>query len=480
MSTVKFERINSALAPYATHRPDTVLIDEQGRMWLPNTSGGHHLPGPGQVPLGGARLVTDGNSITAEAGAPITISLGVTTDSTWVTWAVALSEHKMRWVEQRARTSMTTLNQKDQLASWVKDTTANYLSFFEGTNSIAGYVTAGMTDAAAARQAFADLLAYLNEARSYGKFNKIFIGTIPPRGVTLARNEAHEWYNRQVRNLCAMDGYFVLLDIWKVIADPASATMSAKANHLRADDKLHTTPLGGRAIGEMVAAVWNGMSLPNNNSVATTVACRSGTNLDALYINSNPLLLGGTTGTTIGAVQGGAVVRDGWRAGFTAGTMTNTLSVVADSEGYGYAQQMAITGASSGALAVIAIDADEAVQYHSAGDYVRAFIKAQWSGAVNVDAIYVAVSTWVQSTPYIVNGHGPTIATASPADFDQRDMTVPCYLASPAVLIPGNVQVNTALSANLYVRFGAAGGAITIKGSRGGMQNLGKNPLQQL
>lgn len=426
------------------------------------------------TPLSGFRLATDGNSITAVSGGPVTTQLAPTTDAGWVTWAMGYTSLKFRWTENQAVSANTTTQRRVALPNWVPNTTANMLAFLEGTNSIAGYVTGGATETAAANLAFADLLAYLSDVRSYGKFKRIFLGTVPPRNTTAARNAANDLYNRQVRELCASDPVYVLVDFWDAMVDPTSATMFTKANYLRSDDFLHPTPKGARAMGLKFSQAVANMELPKSNLVPNSALVRS-IQSDALFINSNPLFTGGDTGSLIGSATG--TVKAGWRAGINTGTMTCAASVVADAEGIGNAQRITVSGAALNSIAQIGINITEAIPYQVANDYIRGLASIRWSGAANVKAIYAELA-FVTDANYTVQGQINTVATIAVADYDQADMAVPYIISTPASLLNGGVAANTVLSIAIKVLFGAASGAITLDVSRAGMVNLGQTVTQ--
>ncbi len=426
----------------------------------------------------GSSMVTDGNSITALAGAPVVTNLSPTADSGWVNWGLAFSLQRMRWVEQRAISSNTTNNQRALLPSWVPYTDANCLFFMEGTNSIAGYVTAGSTDIAAAALAWADLQQYLADVRAYCKFKRIILGTIPPRGAVAARNAAHDWYNRQVRNLCAADSTYLLVDFWKVMVDPTSATLSARANHLRADDALHPTPKGCRAMGKEFGRVVNLLNLPRSSLIPQSSLTRAA-DAAALFMTSNPMMTGagaapdGTTGP--GGTTG--LILSGWRAGTSAGTATSMVaSIITDADG-NQAQRLVVTGGSSGGIVRISFNSTEAIPYQVANDYFKFIAKVAWSGATNVDAIFTRTAVLTDGN-YTVDGFVYTAATQSVADYDNSDMTDPFYMVSNAMKFPGNLPVTAVLSSGIFVRFGAAGGAITLDVSTAGMLNLGQTVVE--
>lgn len=422
------------------------------------------------TPRGGAMLAADGNSITALAGAPTTSQLAPTADSGWLNWGLAFAGQSIRWVDNQAVSGHTINQRTAQLQNWVPTTIANTLVFLEGTNSIAGYVTAGNSDAVAAQLAWADMQAYLSAVRSFGKFKQIILPTCTPRGSSASRNAAHDWFNRKLRDLCSNDSFYLLVDFWRVVVDPTSTAMSARANYLRSDDNLHPTPKGCRAMGKAFATSVSGLSLPTSNLLPTSALTRA-IDSSSSVINSNPTFIGGNTGSLLNGATG--AVKAGWRAGIVSGTATAVASVGADDEGYGGSQILTVSGAASGTICGIIINATEALTYAAIGDFLKGIAKAKWSGASGVKAIYVRVST-VTDQSYSVDGFASTTATATVSDYDNADMTDNLVMVTPAIKFPGNVAPNTILSMGVYVLFGAASGAITLTVSRGALLNLGQ------
>lgn len=423
----------------------------------------------------GYRLAVDGNSIAAVAGPPSSTSLTPQDSAGFVNWALGYLEQKLRFVDNVAVSGRTTLQCLANLGSWVPATTANILLFLEGTNSIAGYVTGGMTDAQAADQAIIDLQFYIAAVRSFGKFSRMVVPTITPRGSTAARNAAHDRYNRQLVDLLSRDGFFIIPDHWSVTVDRSSATLSALANYLRQDDVLHPTPKGARWMGKETARAI-AAALPLVPTRLTPVsALHRGISSDSLFINTNPLFLGADTGTPIGTLVGGSVIKAGWRVGYTAGTPSITASVGTDPNGFGGYQQMVVTGAAASTLAVIAQNNTESLALVAPGDYLKPMFRVTWSGLSNVQAIFPRMSgNW--EAPRTVEG----FASNSPAwqvtgDFDQSDMTEPFVMSGPATRFSAAVAPNTTLSILLGVLWSGAGGA-TVRVTQAGYVNLGQSP----
>lgn len=420
----------------------------------------------------GLWLVTDGNSITAVAGAPSTVSLAPQANAGWLNWGLAFSGQTMRWIEQQAVSGRTIAQCIGLLPNWLNATQANVLCFQEGTNSIAAYSTLTGSDARAAILAWADMLTYLAAVKASNKFIRVILPTVIPRASTATRNEAHQWFNRQLRQLCANDTFYVLVDFWKVVVDPASVTFSAKANFLRADDNLHPTPKGARPMGkEWARVIGLAFGTPQSSLVPVDKMNRA-LAPTALMINSNPTLTGGTAGTAIGTATG--TFATGWRGGNTTGTATSVGSIVADDEGFGNLQRLTVTAASDGGVIAIVNNNTEALPYQSANDYLKAVAKVRWSGCINVRSIVIRISG-VWDASYSVDGFSDSAATATIADFDQSDMTDFFIMTGPAIRFPGNVAANTILSIGVFVTFLGAGGAITLDVSRAGLINLGQS-----
>lgn len=435
-----------------------------------------NLDTPSQVP--GFRLAVDGNSIAAVAGPPSSAALTPQDSAGFVNWMLAYLEQKLRFVDNVAVSGRTTLQCLANLGSWVPGTTANVLLFLEGTNSIAGYVAAGMTDAQAADQAIIDLQLYLAAVKSFNKFRRIIVPTITPRGATLARNAAHDRYNRQLVDLLSRDGIYVIPDHWSVCIDRSSNTMSALANYLRQDDALHPTPKGARWLGkESARAVAAALPLPPTRLIPVSSITRA-LSSDSLFINSNPLLLGADTGTYLGSSPlPTGPVKAGWRAGYTAGAPTVVCSNGTDPNGYGGYQQIAVTGAAAATLCAIATNNTEALTYVAAGDYLKPMYRVTWSGLSGVQAIFTRMSG---NFPGALSVEG--FASNSPAyqvagDFDQADLTEPFVMTGPATRFSNSVPPNTTLSTLLGVLWAGAGGG-TIRITQAGFINLGQSPSE--
>ncbi len=427
-------------------------------------------------------LATDGNSLSAEAGAPVNPMASFTapqTDVTWIPHALALTERRMRWVANPAFSGHTIAQRIAALPTWVPTTQANCLVFQEGTNSISIYVAAGQSPQAAAASALADLDTYLSIVRAYGKFQVIYLMTAMPRGIgsgvvdlaaASVRNLAHNIYNDGVRQRCASQQGLILCDAWATVVDPTSLNMLPKANYMRADN-LHCTQLGARAVGTMMASVFNSRRLPNSAKQPTSNLSRA-VGAGSLFMNSNPLMLG--TPSAAGVSGGTGVCAPQTRV-VTQGTITSSVaSVVAAADGIGNANRVVVSGASAGSSVFIGCNATESQQYYTAADFLECMANLRATGMSNVQGIELHVTGVFGAQNRDVAGFfSQSSITTDASKFDQSDIIVPYTMFGPTwATVDG--AAGALLQGYVKVLF-FAGGAGTFEVSRLGFVNQGQS-----
>lgn len=437
--------------------------------------------GRGAAILGApARLASDGNSIIALAGAPVapTTSLAPTTDASPVTWALAMSERRMRWVENQGVSGHSIATRTAALPTWVPQSTANVLLFLELTNSITAYVALGQSTTQVVASVLADLDTYLGAVRAYHKFQVIYLGTCTPRGVSgsvpdaLARNVIHELVNAGVRQRCANQNGLVLVDFHNAIVDRSSATLEALANTVRTDDKLHPTPKGARAMGLACATVWNKTALPNSALRPLSQFNRS-MNAASPFTNSNPLMIG--TPSAAGLVGGATGLTAPNVRVNKSGTVAAVASVVAAADGIGNAQRAVATAAASGDfIQVLTASGTESSQFYTQGDYLQGVADVRITGMVNVQAIEIVVTAIIGASNLAIAGHSTTVATAAVADFDNTDLTAPFSMSTPAFKFQAGAP-GAVFNVSVRVTWGAGGsGTCTLDVTKLGFINHGQ------
>ena len=176
---------------------------------------------------------------------------------------------------------------------------------------------------------------------------RVYWCTIPPMSstygnYTTARQSVLLAYNDWVRRQCAQYGKRVrLVDLYRVIVDPASKTSSMLSS--ATSDKLHPINYGAYYMGKELAAAWKSDGVP-------TLPLLIGSAGDAQVDETGAALFSGSTNIlqnglfNLGTPASG--VAQNWTQTATGATCTST--VVAAPSGIGSAQQLACTFTASG------------------------------------------------------------------------------------------------------------------------------------
>jgi hypothetical protein len=276
--------------------------------------------------------------------------------------------------------------------------------------------------------------------------------------------------NIRLRQLAQNTNNVILLDVYNLIIDPTSATGAAQAGMLENTAfPVHFSQKGGRTIGAALTTI---LQRVLNNGF--TFATCSG--LDAYDASNNPTpnnvftngnLLTATGGTILGG--SGAITNSGIAAGVTVATFGSvtlaTASVVADSTGFGNAQQLVGTPGAANDLMRVLTDASKATSATlvTAGDWYVAGCYLVTSGLAGQNILLgcelrVLMTANGSTTTNIRDKYTTQSSATYVSQTDYAD-----YFETPPFQIPSGV---TALSIDLQLKFAAAGTPVTMQVSR--------------
>lgn len=299
---------------------------------------------------------------------------------TWPTWVGPASLQRCQWVANFAESSQRIIwnqaaqnNLENQINSFFSTGAAaisTHCAVMIGTND----VSSKPSDAAA------ELRRQLLRLRKY----KVVLSTIYPAdatnnyatGGTYDGNTVRwQWilvFNELVKQIALeLRSFVTLVDSFAIAVDSTSSTSLAKSGML--EDGLHSNTLFAQRVGTAYAnAMCQG--LPSQYDWITSNACvQSLVNAAAPdrpgNILSNPCMVAGTTVAT----------------GFTVttnGSATNTSSLVANPNGYGNCQQLAVDMGASGDF--VRMSSGSLISEISAGDtlFAEAFVRIPASSGI--------------------------------------------------------------------------------------------------
>jgi len=423
----------------------------------------------------GARLVTDGNSLTALGGSPRNASLSPTSDFGWAGYAMGFLGQRMQWV-RNAAVSGANINQRiAAFATEVLPYSPTHVSFMEGRNAMVPVADGG--GGLSLQEACERTGAYVQQALSAGV--QVFLwthptGTVKPAsepGALVDWNRKLMAYNNFIRMLASVTRGVILVDGEAATIDYSSNTLSPKTNFIRSGNDPHLTSKGNRAMGQAFAAAAlnhtpavGGLYRPVSNYHNKVAGAGS----TARVLNSNPLFQG-TGGTATGGITG--TIAATCAAGVAAGTATTVGSTPARADGFGNDQQIVVSGASAGCTVFCRSDNSEAISYVSSGDYLYALANVSLSGMSGV--LGVEIGIYLQAGPTLSN-FGQQISATAATDYDQTDL-LDFWIATPIS------QFNLGAAVGLvYPRVNvnlAAGGGCTMKVGRMALVNAGPQGL---
>lgn len=334
---------------------------------------------------------------------------------------------------------------------------ANVVWLRAGTNDI----PAGDVDAT-----FADIEYMAREVVKAGKF--LVLSTLPPYGSAAAGGAFTSNIRAKILGLSKRLANTRILDEHAIAVNPTSATGSAKAGHLVADN-THFTPLYAKKIGAALQAILDemGQSGVSHCPASALDAYDAVNNPTSTQPFPNPTLItttGGTNGSTTpitGTVGSGLTVYA--TGGFGAASVT--ASVVAASNGIGNAQRLVgAPTANNDLLRITTRAADSAVAGRlTAGERRKGVARVRVAGltgqSVLQSLVMYVVFTNVDgtfSTRIVDLNWGGTAAQIEQADIE-RDLETGDFI------VPAGV---TSMYLDIHLKFAAAGTAVTFEASQ--------------
>jgi len=381
-------------------------------------------------------------------------------DLGFVSWAQALSSHRLQVRNPAAATGGTTTTDWVSSTYDVEKTVIPYSPGWcivcLGINDISSDVPVATT-IANFKIIFGKLLAagikvIANTITPYGAAYTIIGDAITLKNPRM--NQVNQW----MAQYASVTTGFYLVDAYSIIVDPTSTSGYSVAANQR--DGLHPSQQGARAIGAAVASVINKYAVDTQYH---TSGYSDGFDYSASAFNrmSNSLFqgAGGTTspgaGTTITATQ----IATSWTVASTAGGTSTTVcttearTLLADGDTIGNNQKLVITLTNS--TDIIYLRSGSLGARFSAGDEVYGEMYVRISGASAVKGYRCSITTTASAITYTGTDLSTTFNT-----FDQSDGVF--LLQTPHIIVPSG-----ALSATIFdfeIAFSGAGGATVYVG----------------
>lgn len=416
------------------------------------------------------KLCTLGNSLTALGGPAVTSALNPQNDWGWPAWAQGFLGPRLLFVKNAAVSGATTQDLIDAVDAGEVPDDCDWVSVMEFRNSMVPLPTGGGKTVA---EAIAEMEVLIGKLMARNPNRRLVLMTHPtgagiPSGWTGTLTEwnsqimaCNQWLRVKVLSVPGA----VLVDAEAVCIDPTSATLSPKANYVRADN-VHLTPKGSRWVGKGFADATSPF-LPKTNIWVPTVNAYNKVTIPASaskIINSNPLFQG-SGGTATGST---GTVALSCAAGIAAGSATCANTVVARADGFGNDQILTITGASADCVGFVRGANNESAPYFTNGDYLYSMCNISLTGQSGVKGVELA--QYLQAGPLYQN-FGMHSQATSVAEWDQTDLT-DFWIFTP---ISQYNYTPTVVYSRVNLNFGAAAGTAVLKVGRMPTVNLG-NP----